>query len=310
MEIYDQRLTVEAWTILQLRNVRTPTTVSERRSERIILSFLRVDREGRVTESFEFITYEKGGHIAYLTLNRPDVMNALHPPAHAECARALEDFEADVDAWVMIITGAGDRAFSAGMDLRYRAQEGAASVQPTPGGFAGLTNPRHARITKPVIAAINGYALGGGLELAMACDIVIAADNATLGLPEVKRGIIAGAGGVHRLPRQVPLKVAMGYLLTGKSMTAAEAERWGLVNEVVPAAELMDAARRWAAEIIEAAPLSVRASKEAAMLGLETSLEEAYNGSYPATQKMRGSNDSREGVVAFAERRKPNWTGT
>jgi dehydration protein DpgD len=263
-----------------------------------------------VTESFEFIKYEKGDHIAYLTLDRPDVMNALHPPAHAECARALEDFEADANAWVMIITGAGERAFSAGMDLRYRAQEGAAPVQPTPGGFAGLTNPRNARITKPVIAAINGYALGGGLELAMACDIVIAADNATLGLPEVKRGIIAGAGGVHRLPRQVPLKVAMGYLLTGRSMTAAEAERWGLVNEVVPAAELMNAARRWAAEIIEAAPLSVRASKEAAMQGLETSLEEAYNGSYPATQKMRGSNDSREGVAAFAERRKPNWTGT
>jgi len=263
-----------------------------------------------VSESFEFIRYEKADHVAYLTLNRPEVMNALHPPAHVECARALEDFEQDTGAWVMIITGAGDRAFCAGMDLRYRAQEGQAPVQIPPGGFAGLTNPRGCKVTKPIIAAVNGYALGGGLELAMACDIVIAADSATLGLPEVKRGIIAGGGGVHRLPRQMPLKIAMGYLLTGRHMSAQEAHRWGLVNEVVPAAELMAAAKRWADEIVEAAPLSVRASKEAALLGLEMTLEEAYNTTFPATQKMRGSNDSREGIAAFAERRKPNWTGT
>jgi enoyl-CoA hydratase/carnithine racemase len=196
------------------------------------------------------------------------------------------------------------------MDLRYRPAEGAPPVQMPPGGFAGLTNPRHFKLTKPIIAAVNGFALGGGLELAMACDIVIAADTATLGLPEVKRGIIAGGGGVHRLPRQLPLKIAMGYLLTGKNISAEEAQRWGLVNEVVPAAELMDAARRWANEIAEAAPLSVRATKEAALAGLELSLDEAYNTTFPATQAMRGSNDSREGVAAFGERRKPNWTGT
>lgn len=263
-----------------------------------------------MANTYEFIKYEKSDHIAYLTLNRPEVMNALHTPAHVECAAALDDFEADTNSWVMIITGEGERAFSAGMDLRYRAAEGAAPVQMPPGGFAGLTNPRHCKLTKPVIAAINGYALGGGLELAMACDIVIAADTATLGLPEVKRGIVAGGGGMHRLPRQMPLKIAMGYLLTGKNMSAEEAHRWGLVNEVVPAAELMDAARRWAAEIVEAAPLSVRASKQAALSGLEVSLEEAYNTTFPATQALRGSNDSREGVAAFGERRKPNWTGT
>jgi enoyl-CoA hydratase/carnithine racemase len=210
----------------------------------------------------------------------------------------------------MIINGAGERAFCAGMDLRYRPAEGSSPVQMPAGGFAGLTNPRGCKITKPIIAAIHAYTLGGGLELAMACDIIVAADNATLGLPEVKRGIMAGGGGVHRLPRQIPLKIAMGYLMTGKNMPVQEAARWGLVNEVVPLADLMDAARRWAAEITEAAPLSVRASKEAAMLGLETSLEEAYNSSFPAMQQMRGSNDSREGVAAFAERRKPNWTGT
>jgi dehydration protein DpgD len=131
-----------------------------------------------------------------------------------------------------------------------------------------------------------------------------------LGLPEVKRGIVAAGGGIHRLPRQMPLKIAMGYLLTGKHMSAEEAHRWGLVTEVVPAADLMDAANRWAREITDAAPLSVRASKQAAMLGLDMSLDEAYNASYPAMQVLRGSNDSREGVAAFAERRKPNWTGT
>ena len=263
-----------------------------------------------MTDTFEFIKYEKAGHIAYLTLNRPEVMNALHASAHQECACAVDDFESDSDAWVMIVTGAGDRAFCAGMDLRARAAEGEQPVPMPPGGFAGLTNPKAVQITKPIIAAINGYALGGGLELAMACDIVVAADTATLGLPEVKRGIVAAGGGMHRLPRQMPLKIAMGYLLTGKHMTADEAHRWGLVNEVVPAAELMEAAKRWASEIIEAAPLSVRASKQAAMLGLDMPLEDAYNTQFPTLQAMRGSNDSREGVAAFAERRKPNWTGT
>ncbi len=260
-----------------------------------------------MTDPFEFIRYEKDGHVAYLTLNRPDVMNALHAPAHRECAQALDAFEGDADAWVLIITGAGDRAFCAGMDLHDRAAGGNES-RPR-GGFGGLTNPRERMVTKPIVAAVNGYALGGGLEIALACDIVVAADTAMLGLPEVKRGIVAAAGGMHRLPRQMPLKIAMGYLLTGKHMTAQEAHHWGLVNEVVPAGDLMDAARRWADDLMDAAPLSVRASKQAALLGLDMSLEEAYNTQFPAMQAMRGSNDSREGVAAFAERRKPNWTG-
>jgi enoyl-CoA hydratase/carnithine racemase len=263
-----------------------------------------------LADAFEFIRYEKDGHVARLTLNRPEVMNALHPPAHQECAKALDDFEVDTSAWVLIVTGAGDKAFCAGMDLRARAAEGTQTAPMPEGGFAGLTNPRGCTVTKPVIAAVNGYALGGGLELAMACDIVVAADTATFGLPEVKRGIVAGGGGMHRLPRQMPLKIAMGYLLTGKHMTAEEAHRWGLVNEVVAAAELMHAAQRWASEITEAAPLSVRASKQAAMQGLDMPLDEAYNTQFPAVAAMRGSNDSREGVVAFTERRKPVWTGT
>ena len=265
----------------------------------------------------EFEKYEKAGHIAYVTINRPEMMNALHPPASQELGRVWQDFNEDDESWVAIITGAGDRAFSAGMDLRYRAatQDWPPTERQPPdrganAGFGSLTNPRAAQIWKPIIAAVNGYALGGGLELAMACDIIIAADTAQLGLPEPRRGIMAGAGGVHRLPRQIPLKIAMGYMLTGRHMSAQEAHQWGLINEVVPAAELMATAERWAREIMECAPLSVRATKQAAMMGLDKlSLDEAVNGTYPAQEQMSGSADSREGPRAFAERRKPVWTG-
>ncbi len=263
---------------------------------------------------YEFVIYEKRNHIAYVTINRPDRMNALHSGAGAELGSVWADYRDDADSWVAIITGAGDKAFSAGMDLRARAESNAAG-QPAPSnqgpnlGFGGLTNPRNNNIWKPIIAAVNGYALGGGLELAMACDIIIAADHAQLGLPEPKRGIMAGAGGVHRLPRQIPLKIAMGYMLTGRHMTADEAHRWGLVNEVVPLADLMTTAERWAAEIMECAPLSVQATKQSSMQGLEMTLEEAYNGSYEAVQRMMSSDDSKEGPRAFAERRKPLWQG-
>ena len=258
---------------------------------------------------FEFITYEKVDRIAYLTINRPDVMNALHPPACVEMSQVWDDFAADPEAWVAIVTGAGERAFSAGMDLRYRNQTDGERVAMPASGFGGLTNPRERAISKPIIAAVNGYALGGGLEMAMACDIILASDTATFGLPEAKRGILPGAGGMHRLPRQIPFRVALGYMLTGRSMSADEAYRWGLINEVVPAADLMETAKKWALEILDCAPLSVRAIKQAATLGLDMSLEEAYNTRFPAQEAMQGSEDSREGPRAFGERRKPVWTG-
>lgn len=267
----------------------------------------------------KFVIYEKRDRIAYLTINRPEFMNALHPPAMQEMARCWQDFNEDPNVWVAIVTGAGDRAFSAGMDLRYRAAADAAAeaggpppqppVSAPSAGFGGLTNPRHSRIWKPIIAAVNGYALGGGLELAMACDVIVAADSARFGLPEALRGIVPGAGGMHRLPRQIPFRIAMGYMLTGKHMPAEEAYRWGLINEVVPAPELMAAAERWANEIMECAPLSVRAIKQAAILGLDMPLEEAYNTVFEAQRAMQGSEDSREGPRAFAQRRKPVWKG-
>lgn len=257
--------------------------------------------------AYEFATYEKQGRIAIVTLNRPERMNALHPPAHFELHEIWNDFERDPEVWVGILTGAGDRAFSAGNDLKYTAEHGRNPnvARTAESGFGGIVN--RTTCWKPIIAAVNGYALGGGFEMALACDIIIAAEHARLGLPEVRVGLIAGAGGVHRLPRMMPHKIAMGYILTGRQMTAHEAQHWGIVNEVVPLPELMPTARRWANEILECAPLSVRASKQAALMGLGYPLDVALHMNYTEVLKMQRSADTVEGPRAFAEKRKPNW---
>ena len=255
--------------------------------------------------NLEFIRYEKRNRIAFVTMNRPEVMNALHPPANEEMSRVWDDVIADPEVWVAIVTGAGDRAFSAGNDLKWTAQHGMPRMPK--GGFGGLTTRDD--LWKPVIAAVNGVALGGGLEIALACDIIIASDKARLGLPEPKVGLMAAAGGVHRLPRSVPLKVAMGMILTGRHITAAEGHRIGLVNEVVPAGELMAKAEAWANEVVECSPLSVQASKQAAYLGLASPVLEAMSSSYPLVQKLFTSDDVFEGPRAFAEKRKPVWKG-
>ena len=162
---------------------------------------------------------------------------------------------------------------------------------------------------KPIIARVNGAAHGGGFEVALACDLVVAAEHATFALPEPKRGIYAGGGGVHRLPRQLPLKLAMEFLLTGRAMTANEAQSMGLVNRVVPDAELDEAVDELLDEILACAPLSIQATKQAAMRGLELPLTKALRAEYPAVATMRASDDAREGPRAFAEKRPPNWTG-
>ena len=174
-------------------------------------------------------------------------------------------------------------------------------------GFGGITN--RFDLFKPIIARVNGFALGGGLEMALACDLIVAADHAELGLPEPRRGLIAGALGVHRLPRALPLKAAMGHLLTGRHMTAQRGYELGLVNEVVPLAQLDAAVESWVADIIRCAPLSVRATKEASMRGLEMTLPEAAGARYEWEMRRRASEDSVEGPRAFAEKRTPNWTG-
>jgi len=255
----------------------------------------------------EFCQVERDGRILTVTIDRPEVMNSLHPPANEELGKVFDDFAADGELWVAIITGAGDRAFSAGNDLKYQARSGRAVVVP-PAGFGGLT--ARYDLVKPVIAAVNGVAMGGGFEIALACDIIVASEDAVFALPEPRVGLAALAGGIHRLPRQIGLKHAMGMLLTGRRVTAQEGLQLGFVNEVVPAAELMTAARRWADQIVECAPLSVRASKQAAMQGLRFgSVEEAMSQRYDQLSAMVRSEDFVEGPRAFAEKRKPHWKG-
>lgn len=185
--------------------------------------------------SYDHVIYEKRGHVAHVTLNRPERMHALDAHSHVELIEIFDDFAHDENAWVAIVTGAGDRAFCAGNDLKATAQASAGGEQRVDSSsrFAAIT--RAYDCPKPLIAAVNGVAAGGGFEIALACDIVVAADGARFGLPEPRVGLIAGAGGIHRLSRQIPLKQAMGMLLTGRLVSADEGYRLGFVNEVVPA---------------------------------------------------------------------------
>jgi crotonobetainyl-CoA hydratase len=258
--------------------------------------------------SYEFITLEREGAVAILTLNRPEVMNAVHSPMHFEMAEALDAFAADPERWVMIVTGAGDRAFSAGNDLKWQA--GGGEMRGPPSGFAGLTS--RFDLAKPLIAAVNGVAMGGGFEIALACDLIVAAEGAVFALPEPRVGLAALAGGLHRLPRAIGLKRAMGMILTGRRVGAREGLELGFVNEVVPAADLMPAARKWAGLIAECSPMSIRASKAAVLRGLdEPTLEAAIKGQnrYPEVAALFGSQDFVEGPRAFSEKRPPRWTG-
>lgn len=263
--------------------------------------------------NYQYVIYEKKGHIAYVTINRPEVMNALHADANMELSEVFTDFKEDDNAWIAILTGAGARAFSAGNDLKATAAATArgesfaarpATDRPVYfGGVVGL------QCNKPIIAAVNGVAAGGGFEIALACDLIIAAEHARFALPEPRVGLVAGAGGMHRLPQQLPLKLAMGLLLTGKWLSAQDAARFGLVNEVVPVEQLMATAERWAGEMLECSPLSVRLTKESMLAGLALPVEEAMAADRERMRVLLSSEDFREGPRAFAEKRKPNWTG-
>ena len=250
-----------------------------------------------------FCTVEDDGRVRLVTINRPEVLNALHSEAHWEFDQVWNQFAADPDLWVGIITGAGDRAFSAGNDLKVQAAGGRTPRPAT--GFAGLTS--RFDLDKPLIAAVNGVAMGGGFETALACDIIVAAENAVFALPEPRVGLIAGSG-VHRLPRLIWLKQALGMILTGRRVSAAEGKALGFVNEVVPPGEALAAARRWASQILECSPMAIRASKQVVYKSLdEPTLAAAMTRTYPAQEANLKSQDYIEGPRAFAERRKPNW---
>ncbi|MEN9591066.1 MAG: carnitinyl-CoA dehydratase CaiD [Pseudomonadota bacterium] len=243
-----------------------------------------------------------------ITISRPEVMNALHRPASLELEQVFDDFFNDSELWVAIITGAGEKAFCAGNDLKYQAAGNDTTLPPS--GFGGLTG--RFQTIKPVIAAVNGICMGGGFEIALACDLIVAAENAVFALPEPRVGLAAGAGGLLRLPRQIPLKQAMGMILTSRRVGAQEGLSLGFVNEVAPLGSALNQALKLADVILEGSPMSIRASKQTVMQGLEAdSLESAYKTqkSFSAVKALYESEDRVEGPRAFSEKRPPTWKG-
>lgn len=255
--------------------------------------------------TYQHIEVNLAAPVTTITLNRPQAMNAITGEMHHELQAAFDTFADDDGQHLCVITGAGDRAFCAGSDLKTGYD-----VPYPKNGYAGLIE--RFDLNKPVIAAVNGLALGGGFEIALAADIIIAADTASFGLPEPLVGAVALGGGIHRLVRQIGEKQAMGMLLTSARIDAQEAKALGLINEVVPAAALQACAARWCQKILKGAPLSVQATKQAAYRGLaEPSIEAAMKAqeSYPAFARWRQSDDAREGLAAFQEKRAPVWRG-
>ena len=254
------------------------------------------------------VLYAQQDHVVTLTINRPDAMNAIDPETHQALIEAWTRFRDDESAWVAIFTGAGEKSFSAGADLKKMIPtafgEGRRRSHNDP-GLGGIT--RGLEIWKPMIAAINGHCLAGGMELALACDLRLAVPHATFGLPEVRWAIMPGAGGTQRLPRAIPLAKAMELILMARTLTAEEALRWGLVNAVVPPADLLRTAREWADTICERGPLAVRAAKEATLRGLTMPLADGLRLEAFLSGTLRGTADAVEGPKAFAEKRKPNF---
>ncbi|KRE29334.1 enoyl-CoA hydratase [Mycobacterium sp. Soil538] len=243
-----------------------------------------------------------------VTINRPDARNAINAAVSIGLGDALEEAQNDPDVWVVVVTGSGDKSFCAGADLKALSRgENIGHPDHPKWGFAGYV--RHF-IDKPTIAAVNGTALGGGTELALASDLVVAGESAKFGLPEVKRGLIAGAGGVFRIVEQIPRKVAMHMMLTGEPISAADAQRWGLVNEVVPDGTVLDAALALAERIAVNAPLAVQASKRVARGaddGVVTDEEPDWKRTMREAVAVFSSEDAKEGPLAFAQKRQPVW---
>lgn len=251
---------------------------------------------------------ERRGNVLLITINRPDARNAVNGAVSTAVGDLLQQAQDDADVWAVVITGAGDKSFCAGADLKaISRRENLFHPHHPEWGFAGYV--RHF-IDKPTIAAVNGTALGGGTELALASDLVVAQESAKFGLPEVKRGLVAAAGGVFRIVDQLPRKVAMHLLFTGEPITATEAHQWGLINEVVPDGTVVDAALALAQRITVNAPLAVQASKRVAA-GVDDGVITADEAGWGRTMREIGalmkSEDAKEGPLAFAEKRQPVW---
>jgi enoyl-CoA hydratase/carnithine racemase len=261
---------------------------------------------------FQTILFETRDQIAFITLNRPDSLNAMNRQMTRELVDVCQQVEDDSGIRIAIFTGAGEKAFSAGMDLKERAET---PFSPIERRQQKLTNKIYtqaravAAITKPTIAAIRGYCVGGGLEFALACDLRVAAEDAKLGLTEVRRGIIPGAGGTQRLTRAVGVTKAMEMCLTGDTVSGLEAKPLGLVNNAVPSADVLKAAEDLAGRILKGAPMSVAFIKEAIKKGVELPLEEGLRLEADLSALIGNTEDAKEGPRAFAEKRAPVWQG-
>jgi len=249
---------------------------------------------------------ERRGHIEILTLNRPDARNAINGAVARAFSSFMDELTDDDDCWVVVITGSGEKAFSAGMDLKAFSSGEGAEILEAKGGFAGLTRRD---FPKPMIAAVNGPALAGGLEVMLSCDLVVAAEHATFGIPEAKRGLIAAAGGLIRLPVRLPMAVALELAMTGDTIDAARALALGLINKVVPAGSVLTEALALAERIAANAPLAVRYSKSVMKRATGVPEAEAWEINQEVMDIVFGSADAMEGASAFAQKRAPDWQG-
>ncbi len=253
------------------------------------------------------VLYKQDGGIAHITLNRPESLNAINPALWEALDAAMDQARDDSSARVAILRGAGEKAFCAGADLKWRAENAERlRNEPTRNNRARFVMPDY-DLWKPVIAAVHGFCLGGGFELAMACDLIVASDDAVFGYPEPRRGLVADGTAIHRLVRQIPRKQALEILLTGRMFTASEALQLGFVNRVVPRAELMSSAEELAGEMLKCSPQALKATKQMVAQGADMTFQEAFETEFPEYLKLKRSPDFSEGAQAFAEKREPKW---
>jgi crotonobetainyl-CoA hydratase len=258
------------------------------------------------SEPTPLVLVERRGKVGIITFNRPEAANAVNVAMTGQIAGAIDELEADPDVWCLVLTGAGDRAFCSGTDLKDLAASGGTKFDYKIGGFAGISSRT---FRKPVIAAVNGSALGGGTEICLACDLVVAEEHARFGLPEVLRGIFAGAGGIYRLARRIPPAVAMEMLLTGEEIDAARALALGLINRVVARGSGLDEALVLAGRVCAAAPLSVQYTRAVARASFSVGEDDVRRTARDQLLALVASEDFKEGPRAFAEKRPPEWKG-